>query len=413
MHILIVTQYFWPENFRINELAFSLVEKGNEVTVVTGTPNYPKGKIFKGYGWFKRNNETYRGVRVLRVPVIPRGESNKVQLILNYLSYALNASVLAPFICPSTIDIIFVYQLSPLTIGIPGVVLKNKKRVPMFFWVQDIWPESLSAVGATSQISQGYKLVERLARFLYSKSDRILIQSQAFESSIEKYTKEGTPLYYFPNSAEKIYQPALPDFKSSEFNKMPEGFRIMFAGNIGLAQDFDTILATALILKNYDEIKWIIIGDGRARKGVEKKLAELEISDRFYFLGLHPVEKMPLYFSFADLMLVTLKKDPIFALTIPAKIQSYMACAKPIVAGLDGEGGKIISESGAGLACGSEDPQSLAYNILKIYHLPSAEKQKMGEAGHLYFKENFESDMLVSRLETWMKEEVEIHYLKN
>jgi colanic acid biosynthesis glycosyl transferase WcaI len=405
MKILIVTQYFWPETFRINDIASSLVRRGHEVTVLTGTPNYPEGKFFKGFGWLQRRSEYFKGVKIWRVPIIPRGKGSNIQLFLNYLSYALSASLFGPIVSPTKIDIILVFQVSPVTIGIPGLVMKKLKKAPLFFWVQDLWPESISAVGVIKPSSLLLKPIEKLVRFLYARSDRILVQSKAFESAIRIYQKDIKSFYYLPNCAEEIYKPILPDKETAEFKQMPKGFCIMFAGNIGVAQDFDTILRTAKILEEYKNIQWVILGDGRDRIRVEQKVLALNLSKVFHFLGKYPIEKMPTYFSFADVLLVTLKKDPIFALTIPAKIQSYLACCKPIVASLDGEGSRIVEESDAGLTCNAEDPDALAAKILKMYRMPNDERNRMGEAGRKYFLTNFESEMLVSRLEDWMIEE--------
>jgi colanic acid biosynthesis glycosyl transferase WcaI len=404
MNILIVTQYFYPESFRINDIAFNLAKRGHQVTVLTGTPNYPEGKFYKGFGWFKKTKENIEGVNVIRVPIIPRGKAGKIRLLLNYLSYAFAASIVGPFICHARFDVILAFQLSPATIGIPAVVMKKIKKAPLLFWVQDLWPESISAVGAAKSSSPFLKPIGSLIKFLYAKSDRILVQSKAFESSIKKYRQDIDTLDYLPNCAEKLYKPLSLNKETSEYKQMLKGFRVMFAGNIGVAQDFDTILKAASILKDQNDIKWIIIGDGRAKTWVEKRVHELNLSDVFQFLGKHPVEKMPRYFSNADVMLVTLKKEPIFALTIPAKIQSYLACAKPIVAGLDGEGARIIDESGAGISCNAEDPKALSEAVIKMYKKSSSQRDKMGLAGRDFFLNNFESDMLVSRLENWMYE---------
>jgi colanic acid biosynthesis glycosyl transferase WcaI len=406
MNILIVTQYFWPENFRINELAVSLVNKGHQVSVLTGTPNYPEGKFFKGFGWFKRNKETHEGVKIFRVPIIPRGQGNKIVLALNYISFVISASIFSPFVCRKKSDIIFVYEPSPITVGIPTILLKKIKKIPLFFWVQDLWPETLSAVGVVSSKSLIYKLINRLVKSIYTRCDRILVQSQAFETSIKHHIEKDQSLYYFPNCAEKLYQPISLDRERIEYQQMPKGFCIMFAGNIGFAQDFETIIEAAKILKKHKDIQWVIFGDGRARNWAEKRLDKLGLTNVFHFLGKHPVEEMPVFFSYADVMLVTLKKDPIFALTIPAKIQSYLACAKPIIAGIDGEGARIVEESGAGISCKAETPEALAETVLKMYHKSDNDRNAMGRAGRKYFENHFESDMLVSRLENWMLDEI-------
>lgn len=179
MRILIVTQYFWPESFRINDIALGLRDKGHKVTVLTGQPNYPAGSFFPGYGFFKKIREDYNGVDVVRVPLLPRGSGGGVRLVLNYLSFAFFASILAPFRCRSGYDVIFVYEPSPITVGLPALLLKKLKHAPIMFWVQDLWPESLSATGAVRS-AWVLKLVERLVRSIYRGCDVILVQSRAF-----------------------------------------------------------------------------------------------------------------------------------------------------------------------------------------------------------------------------------------
>lgn len=403
MNILIVTQYFWPESFRINDLAAGLVERGHSVTVLTGIPNYPQGTFYDGYSFLKNVSETYNGVKIIRVPLVPRGNATGVKLAVNYLSFLVFASLFAPFICSEKYELIFVFQISPVTVGIPAVFLKKIKKIPILFWVQDLWPETLSAVGAvTSQrLLNG---IDKLVRYIYRNSDRILVQSQAFITSVESKRVSPEKILYFPNSVEKYFQPVdhLSDFEGRAL--LPSGFRLMFAGNIGSAQDFNTILKAAEILRDWKNIHFVILGDGSMFNWVEEKVQQLGIFDNFHLLGRRPAEIMPSYFAEADAMLVTLKREPIFALTIPSKIQSYMACGRPIIAALDGEGGRIIEESGAGLACSAEDPQGLAETILLMYNKSNNERKAMGNRGRIYYQANFEREMLIEKLEVWMQE---------
>lgn len=403
MRILIVSQYFWPENFRINDLALGLKEKGHQVAVLTGIPNYPDGRFFPGYGVFKKRAEGYHGIRVVRVPLIPRGKGGAIRLSLNYLSFALCASILAPFLCRGKVDMIFVYEPSPITVGLPAIVMKKVKSAPIVFWVQDLWPESLSATGSVRS-PRVLKWVERLVCFIYRHCDRILVQSRAFFSPIEKLGVDTDRIEYFPNSAEELYKPVIVEQDAPERAALSNGFRVMFAGNIGAAQDFSTILEAAEKLKDFPDIHWIIVGDGRMRPWVETQIEERGLTKTFHLLGRHPVELMPRFFSLADVMLVTLKKEYIFSLTIPAKVQSYLACAKPVIAALDGEGARVIEESGAGLTCPAENPDALAEVVLAMYRMSETECINMGLRGRSYFDRHFERTMLLDRLAGWMKE---------
>jgi len=404
VRILIVTQYFWPESFRINDVALGLRERGHEVTVYTGKPNYPEGRFFPGYGFFGRVHEDYHGVRVIRAPLIPRGLGGRFRLILNFFSFALFGSLLAPFRCDGTYDVILVYEPSPVTVGLPALVLKWVKRAPVLFWVQDLWPETLPATGLVNSrwILQA---VGQLVRFIYRHSDLVLVQSRAFIAPVEALGVAAQKIHYFPNGAEEVYRPlAIEPQRPSGQDLSSGGFRVTFAGNIGAAQDFETILSAADKLRAEHGIHWNIIGDGRMQAWVESEVRRRKLGDTVHLLGRHPVESMPRFFALADAMLVTLKRDPVFALTIPSKVQSYLACACPIIAALDGEGARVIEESGAGIAVRAGDAGALAQGLLRLYHMSRQEREAMGQRGRRYFEQHFERELLLSRLEQWMRD---------
>lgn len=403
MKILIVTQYFWPENFRINDLALGLHERGHQVTVLTGIPNYPDGEFFPGYKLYNRPMEDYQGIKVIRVPLIPRGQNSSFRLALNYLSFLISGSLLGTWKVKEKFDLIFVCQYSPVTAAIPGIVLKKLQSIPLILWVQDLWPESLSATGVVRS-PWLLKQVAKVVKYIYKNSDTILIQSEAFRSHISDTGIKEDCLDYFPNWAESLYKPIVP-IKDSQINKkLPQGFRLMFAGNIGAAQDFGTILSAAEQLKEFRDIHWIVLGSGRMSGWVEAEVQRRGLRETVHLLGRFPVEDMPRFFSLADAMLVTLKREPIFALTIPSKVQSYMACGKPIIAALDGEGARVIKQAEAGLTCRAEDPNALADIVRKMYSLHRDTRQDMGLKARQYYDENFEREMLLDRLENWLEE---------
>jgi glycosyltransferase involved in cell wall biosynthesis len=403
LNILIVTQYFWPESFRVNDLALGLVEKGHRVTVLTGIPNYPVGKFFSGYRLFNRSVEDYKGVKVYRVPLIPRGQGSSLQLALNYLSFAVFASFLAPFYCREKYTLVFVSQYSPVTMCIPAIIIKKLQNIPLVLWVQDLWPESLSATGAVrSNAILG--MITKLVRYIYRNCDQILVQSKAFLPRIIEDGVDRRLIRYFPNWAEELYKPVEREDDAHEKVKMPNGFRIMFAGNIGAAQDFGTILSAAERLRSYRDIHWVILGDGRMRSWVEEQIQNRRLEDTVHLLGRYPVEEMPHYFSLADAMLVTLKSEPIFSLTIPSKVQSYLACGRPIIGALDGEGARIITEAGAGLTCPAEDATALADAVLELYNMSESEREVMRLRSKAYYESHFKREILLSRIELLMEE---------
>ena len=397
MQILIVSQYFWPENFKINDIALALNERGHEVSVLTGKPNYPTGKFNKGYSFFNKNIEYWNGIKIYRSPLISRGKGKGIQLFINYISFAFFSSIKV-FFLKGKFDRIFVFEPSPVTVGLPGIVAKYKFRAPMFFWVQDLWPESISAAGGVKN-KVVLSIIDYLTRFIYNNSTKLLVQSKAFIPYIIKQKIDGKKIEYYPNSTESYYQQHKLD--ETLYNSLPKGIKLIFAGNIGDAQSFDTLLNAALLLKNDSiEVHWLILGDGRMKSYVEKKIVELGLSNYFHLLGSYPSSEMPNYFSCADALLVSLKNDPIFSLTIPSKIQSYMACGKPIIASLNGEGARIIMEANAGFATKSEDSIALKDSIKKFLSLSLNEKSELGKNARKYFEEEFEREKLINKLES-------------
>lgn len=403
MRILIVSQYFWPENFRINDLAVGMQEQGHHVTVLTGMPNYPAGSFFSGYNGINRWCDEHHGIKIIRVPLIPRGKGGKLSLALNYLSFALAGSVIAPFRCHGHYDVIFVHGASPITVAFPALVLKKIKGAPVLFWVLDLWPQSLAAAGGVKS-KVVLQWVGRMVSYIYKRCDKVLVQSRRFIPQIECFGVDSNDILYFPSWAESLYQPvAYSHAIRNEFN-LPDGFYIMFAGNIGVSQDFESILLATEKLSEYRNIHWLIVGDGRMSECVHEEISKRGLNGTVHMLGRHALERMPEFFSFADVMLVTLKRDPIFALTIPGKVQSYMASGRPIIAMLDGEGGHIVQESGAGIACPAEDPEALASAVLAMYGKKSEDRATMGEKARVYYEKNFERSMLFSKLESWMRQ---------
>ena len=401
MRILVISQYFWPENFPINDFAAGLQKRGHHLEVLTGIPNYPHGRFFQGYSFFGPKKDTFQKMEIHRVPLINRGNGDRTRLTLNFLSFAVMASILAPFYCRRKFDIIFAYEPSPITVALPALVMKIVKSAPIVFWMQDLWPESLSATGAISS-NAALKIVELLVRLIYKGCDLVLAQSKAFIPSIVQLGGDPDRICYFPNSADSLYRPTSLPADAAERSLMPDGFRVVFAGNIGAAQDFHNILSAAEKLKPKKDIHWVILGDGRMSSWVQTEISKRGLSDTVHLLGRYPAEAMPRFFTLSDALLVTLKKEPIFALTVPSKIQSYLACAKPIIAAIDGEGARIVDEAGAGITCPAEDSKALSQAVLKLYEMTPEKRDAMGRRGRKYFEDNFEREKLMDRLTNLM-----------
>ena len=397
-----MTQYFWPENFRINDLVAWLAGRGHEITVLTGVPNYPAGRFYPGYGIFRRRREYWNGARVLRVPLVSRGKAGAFRLALNYISFALSASLLGPLRLRGGFDAIFVHEPSPITVGIPAVVMRKRSRAPIFFWVLDLWPESVAAVGNVRS-AWILNLLARLTRWIYAHCEKVLVQSRAFIPHALSMGVAHEKIAYLPNWAEDVFRPRV---SAQPPLPLPSGFRLMYAGNIGVAQDFPAILAAAehLLLKTETNIQWLIVGDGREAAWLRAEVVRRGLQASVHLLGSHPPEQMPDFFAHADAMLVSLKSNPVFSLTIPAKLQAYLACGRPIVAMLDGEGAKILQESGAGWAGPAGDSATLAATVLRMARLDRAEREMMGESARRYYLEHFEREKLFYRIEAWMME---------
>ena len=401
MRLLVVSQYFWPENFRINDLVTELVRRGHQVTVLTGLPNYPDGKIFQEFCDAPSRYSHYEGAKVIRVPLMPRGQGG-LRLMLNYLTFAVSASVIGLWeLRGRQFDAILAYEPSPITVGLPAAVMRAVKQAPLAFWVLDLWPETLQAIGVVRSRAL-LQTVGKLVTFIYKRCDLILAQSRSFIPQIQKYAGSNSRVVYFPNWAESVFdmQHAVP---AAEVSLKPGSFNVMFAGNIGDAQDFPAILVAAESLKSHAHIRWLIVGDGRMAGWVADEIRRRHLQDCVYMLGRHPVERMPSFFKHANALLVSLKDEPIFSMTIPGKLQSYLASGIPVVAMLNGEGAEVVRSSRAGLTCPAGDHAGLAAAVLKLSQMTHEEHDAMGRNGRDASVREFDRDTLISQLEEWLE----------
>ncbi len=391
--VLLITQNFYPENFKSNDIAFDLVNRGYIVDALVGIPNYPYGTYFKGYGVLNKRIEIINGVNVYRVLQIPRGKNNKILLGLNYLSFVFFSTFwVLLFALIKKYDVIFVQGTSPVTQGIPGVLLKKICKTTLFFWVLDLWPESLRSAGGITN-KKIISFFNSIVKFIYNNSDKILISSKSFKESILQKGDYSDKILYFPNWAEEVFV----ESQSFQVPTLPEGFKIMFAGNIGEAQDFESILNTAILTKFDENIKWIIIGDGRKKEWVTNFIKDNKLEKTVFLLGKYPIEYMPSFYKQADAMLVTLKDEEIFKFTVPAKTQSYMASGKPILAMVNGETSLLIQEACCGFAVNAGNSHQLARIIEDI----SQNKEKFSELGingYNYFKKHFSKNQCIDKL---------------
>lgn len=409
MRVLIWTQYFWPENFHINAVSRSLKARGIEVTVLTGKPNYPEGKIFDGYKAAGIQREEYSGIEVIRMPLRQRGKNSGKGMALNYLSFIVSGYLFAPYALRcKKFDAIFVYAPSPLLQALPAIYVSWLKRAPLVLWVQDIWPDALVATGfIKSRWILG--IVGLAVRYIYRFSDSILIQSEGFRASVERWTRKHERIRYFPNSAEDTS----PELKRPIANiqlaeEVAAIFSIVFAGNIGTAQSCETIIEAAKLLHHVPAIKFYLVGSGSMADSMSKNIVDGRLKN-VAMTGQVPAEDMSVIFASASVLLLTLRDDAALSSTIPSKLQSYLAAGKPVIASCNGEAASVITKANAGLACPAGDASALADAVLKLFQMTPEERVRLGENGRAHFEAHYRLQSRVTELVTHFEDVVTRH----
>ncbi len=398
MRILIVSQYFWPESFIINDLARSLALEGHEVSVATGKPNYPTGRIWPGYTQAGASREIYAGkIEVFRVPLRPRGSAGVVGLSLNYLSFVVSGLLHFPRLLRArSFDTVLFFGVSPLTAAIPGIFVAWQKKAHLALWIQDLWPHSLAATGLVTN-RFALRLVSLMMRAIYHCADTLLLQSEAFEQPVADYA-DPAKLVYFPNPApmDEFSEESLPPGLEEIFSHY---FSIVFAGNLGRAQSVETIVEAARHLRDQPQIRFIVVGTGSEAGRMQEMISESSL-ENIILVGSVERALMPLVFRRAHALLVTLKSEPSLGMVVPSKIQAYMQAGKPIIGALNGEGARLIKTTGCGLVVTAEDSVGLAKSILTLYSMPVSKLEAMGLAGQRFFETHFEARAMAKRLIT-------------
>ena len=366
MKVLVVCQHFYPENFRINDICYELVKKGHDVTILTGLPNYPKGKVFKEYKWFKNRNQVINGVKIKRCSLVGRGKST-LMMGINYLWFALFGSLKALFM-KKDFDVVYVFQISPITMAWPAILIKKLKKIPLIIHCVDQWPISVT-VGPIKKESFIYKILYKISKWTYNQADTITLSSKSFEKYFVnelKISKEDKKLIYYPSYAESCYE----NIKQEENNV----FDLVFAGNIGPAQSVETIVEAANLLKDEKDIFFHIVGDGLSKQDCEDLANKYNLKN-IEFYGYFPAEEMPKFYSKADAFIITMVSNEVVNNTLPAKIQSYMIAEKPIIGAISGEVKEVVKDAKCGLCCESLDYKSLAELIKQAKN----DKEKLKE----------------------------------
>lgn len=394
MKILVVCQYYYPEQFRITDICEELVKRGHDVSVITGLPNYPMGRIYDGYTGRQHRDETVNGVKIHRCFTIGRA-GGTLKRFLNYYSFSLSSALYAGHI-KEKYDAVFVNQLSPVMMARAGIAYKRKHSVKLLLYCLDLWPESLVA-GGVSRDSAIYRVYRRVSGKIYGSCDDILITSKMFDSYFEKeFGISGTR--YLPQYAEDMFTP-------QSCRKIPDnGVDLMFAGNIGAVQSVDTVIRAAALTKNNGNLRWHIVGDGSEFESV-KKLASKLGAENVIFHGRHAAAQMPEFYSMADAMVVTMNDNPVLSMTLPGKVQTYMAAGKPIIAAADGETGRVIAASGCGLCSKAQSAELLADNALKFARSRDKWNEFSAKAREYYLSE-FSKEKFIKDLESCLRDAV-------
>lgn len=403
MKILVVTQYFWPESFKINDICLGLKERGHEVDVLTGLPNVPDGKYHEGYSFWKKGGpKEYKGIKLNRVRILQR-HNNFINLSFNCASYALFGMTHIPKLKKKNYDIIFVYQISPVTSIVPGKWLKKFTKIPMVTYVLDIWPESMyfllgkeTMPGFFDKICRGY------SKSLYRAADRMLISSKSMEKKLMDMKIEKENIKWFPNTADSIERKPYNTELAKKYH-LEDKFVITFAGNVGRAQGLDLVIEAAEKVKENKNIAWLIVGDGTERNRLEEVVKEKGLDHQVIFTGWQEKSKLSDFFSISSALIVMLKDNEVLNMTVPAKVQTYLTTGKPILMSANGEAASVIKESKAGLVSEADNVDLLIENLQELVNMTEEKRNQMGENGLAYYKENYDTETLFDELSDYLE----------
>lgn len=384
MKILLLTQWFDPEpTFKGLAFAKELMRQGHEVQVLTGFPNYPSGKIYDGYKLKLYQREEIEGISILRVALYPNHDSSALRRILNYISFAFMAMLFGIFATKKA-DVIYAYH-PPLTVGIAAIFIKLFRRTPIVYDIQDMWPDTLKATGMLNN-KKILNFIGSVCKLVYRFVDHIVVLCPGFKQLLieRDVTKEKISVIYNWCDEQGLTQakPARLEYQQLMQNK----FNIVFAGNMGKAQALDTILEVAKQLKNIQDIQFVFVGGGTETERLKQRSIIENISNAV-FIPQMPMAEVGGVLKLSDLLLVHLKKDPLFEITVPSKTQAYMAIGKPLLMAVAGDAAELVQKAECGGIAISEDEASLEHAILKIYYLPIRERLQMGINAQTFYKQ--------------------------
>jgi len=399
MRILMLTQWFSPEpDFKGLPFAKELTRRGHQVQVLTGFPNYPGGKLYEGYRIRPLQREVIDGISVIRVPLYPSHDKSGMRRILNYVSFALSAALLAPFLIRNT-DVAYVYH-APGTIAFPAMVLKLVRRIPFVYDINDLWPDSLAATTMIrSRIILG--IVGLWCRLTYRVADRIVVVTPGFKNKLLERGVPGSKVEVVYNWCDEIQAANSEPTETKCENELKPGcFSIVFAGNMGHAQALDAVLdAAALLTATHPTIRFIFVGGGIDAERLAQKARSEQLTN-VIFLPRRPVAEIGGILRKADVLLVHLKDDPLFRITIPSKTQAYLAVGRPILMGVRGDAARLVEMAGAGIICSPEDPESIARCVAELYALTSDQRESLGKKAKEFYERELSLSVGAGRYES-------------
>lgn len=387
MKILFVTQWFQPEpTMKGLPFAKELLRRGHEVEVLTGFPNYPEGKVYDGYKVKFLQREEIDGVSVIRVPLYPSHDSSNLRRIFNYVSYSLSASLIGPWTVKKA-DVAYIYHPPPTTY-LPGAVIRLLRRIPTVYDIQDLWPDTLTATGMFKS-PIGIKLVNAWCNFVYKSTNQIVVLSPGFKDIlIERGVAPEKIEVIYNWCDDKVIHPMEPDLKQKKELGLENRFNIIFAGNMGKAQALDAVLdAASLIADSCPKAQFVFVGGGVDVDRLKQKVSDMKLSN-VKFINQVPREEIAGILNLADVLMVHLKNDPLFQITIPSKTQAYMSIGKPVLMGVKGNAADLITEAKAGLVCEPETPESIAHAVEQFYSMPCEGLEEMGNNGREHYNEH-------------------------
>lgn len=396
--LLVISQYFYPEQFRVTDMCKEWVKRGYEVTVITGIPNYPQGQFYKGYSLFKHRKEEYEGITIIRLPIISRGNNN-IRLAFNYLSFVFSGFFFSNFTRIKA-DFVYIHEVSPMTQALVGVWFANRRKIPCILYVTDLWPENVEVLSGITN-KHVLNLIGRMVDNIYAGCTRILTASNSFVKAIEKRGVTIKKIEYWPHYAEDFYYPRDKAQVSNDSIPQDGKFNVVFTGNLGKAQGLDILPTVAGYLKKQGvKVRFNIIGDGRAKTEIVNAVKINGVEEYFNFINWKPAEIIPEYMALCDAALICLTRSTIFAMTIPTKLQSYLACGMPIIASGEGEIHEIINDANLGLCSPPGDVKGLANNIIKMRKMPIEVLKNIRNNAITYYKEHFNKTQLLNRMDT-------------